>query len=257
MYIWKWLWNSQNFGCWVFSCSNHPQNGYPNFEAIWRLFTEIGHHEHRAYNETNEIMIAERSDLLDLHYKLESHDDRSRWTKHLRLIFYSKTIHHKMCFRTHPGSPLENPLYIELQKIIFWLHFQHTSAFCFQLKKSQRFLGRFPFFSLNWREKSTLQTQLASTQRFSKPALKIKQVLVRYHHIIFYPINFLLPQNIKKNLQIWYEPVFFGSENSPSFLHFFWNANGWDFWKKNVFQEKTPGWQTWQISRCENWAFWL
>ena len=113
--VWKWLWNSQNFGCWVFSCSNHPQNGYPNFEAIWRRFTEIGHHEVPTYNGTNEIMIAERSDLSHLHYKLDPHDDRSRWSKNLRLIFCSKNIHHEMCFRMRPGSHLENPLYTELE----------------------------------------------------------------------------------------------------------------------------------------------
>ena len=155
--VWKWLWNSQNFGCWVFSCSNHPQNGYPNFEAIWRLFTEIGHHEHRAYNETNEIMIAERSDLLDLHYKLESHDDRSRWTKHLRLIFYSKNIHHVMRFRTHPGSPLKNPLHTELKSIWFSGSFSPYFSVWFSGQKITGFSFKISLFSLNFRSKSKQQ----------------------------------------------------------------------------------------------------
>ena len=48
--IWKRLWNSQNFGYWVFSCSNYPQNGYPNFEAIRRPFIENSPIHFRAYN---------------------------------------------------------------------------------------------------------------------------------------------------------------------------------------------------------------
>ena len=125
-------------------------------------------------------------------------------------------------FSNAPRIPPRKPTVHRATENYFLASFSAYFSVLFSAKKSQRFLGRFPFFSLNWREKSTLQTQLASTQRFSKPALKIKQVLVRYHHIIFYPINFLLPQNIKKNLQIWYEPVFLGGfENSPKFYVLF------------------------------------
>lgn len=165
----------QIFRSWVFKSSNHPPNGYPNFEAIWRRFTEIGHHELPTYNGTTEIMIAERSDISHLHYKLEPHDDRSRWRKHLRPIFYSKNIHHGMSFRMPPGSHLKNPLYVELENIDFWLRFQHTSAFHFQQKNTLFFLVKFSFFHLIEGKNYNSKTQLASTQRFSKPPLKLSE----------------------------------------------------------------------------------
>ena len=152
----------QNFSLQVFSSSNHPLNGYPNFEAIWRRFTEIGHHELPTHNETNVIMIAERSDLLDLHYELDPHDDRSQWTKHLRLIFFYKNIPHMMCFQMHPGSPLKNVLNTELEAFAFLGSFSPYFTVLFFSLKNIFFRCHLHFHSLSRSSNSKQETQLAS-----------------------------------------------------------------------------------------------
>ena len=144
-------------------------------------------------------------------------------------------------FSNAPRIPPRKPTVHRATENCFLTSFSAYFSVLFSAKKNTTFSWKISVFSLNWREKSTLQTQLASTQRFSKPALKIKQVLVRYHHIIFYPINFLLPQNIKKNLQIWYEPVFFWLWKFTQFFTLFFETLMAEiFEKKTCFKRKHP-----------------
>ena len=97
--IWKWLWNSQNFRCWVFRSSKYPPNGHPNFEAIWRPFVENSPIHLRTHN--GRTVDYERSGLSpELHYKPDRELGWYHWKQHARLIFYWENMDHVMCFRT-------------------------------------------------------------------------------------------------------------------------------------------------------------
>jgi len=131
--VWKWLWNSQNFRCWVFRSSKYPPNGHPNFEAIWRPFVENSPIHLRTHN--GRTVDYERSGLSpELHYKPDRELGWYHWKQHARLIFYWENMDHVMCFRTQGGSPLKNPLQTELETLVFLMLFSpYFRHFIFEL----------------------------------------------------------------------------------------------------------------------------
>ena len=144
-----------------------------------------------------------------------------------------------MCFRMQRGSPLKNPLNTELKNLWFLGSFSPYFSVWFSAKKNTWFSLKISLVSLNLKSKPKHQTQLASKHRFSKPILKIKQVLIGYHHIIFpSPFHFTSLSNLKtskKSANLVRTSFFFlALKIHPNSVYFFWNAKWPKFLKKKT-----------------------
>ena len=128
-------------------------------------------------------------------------------------------------FSNAEGIPPQKPTEYRAKKhLIFGLIFTILQRLIFSSKNTW-FSLKISLVSLNLKSKPKYQTQLASKHRFSKPILKIKQVLIGYHHIIFpSPFHFTSLSNLKTSKKSAYlvrTNFFEGFENSPKFCVLF------------------------------------
>lgn len=148
-------------------------------------------------------------------------------------------------FSNAEGIPPQKPTEYRAKKhLIFGLIFTILQRLIYSSKNTW-FSLKISLVSLNLKSKPKHQTQLASKHRFSKPILKIKQVLIGYHHIIFpSPFHFTSLSNLKtskKSANLVRTSFFLALKIHPNSVYFFWNAK-WPIFlkKKHAFQGKTP-----------------